>query len=56
MLWVRRDIEVEQIPVPSADLTAARIRLPDRLVLMVSVSVEGGSDEAVEDARRRLTD
>ncbi|EAQ84812.1 hypothetical protein CHGG_08826 [Chaetomium globosum CBS 148.51] len=37
MLWVRSDIEVEQIPVPSADLTAARIRLPDRAVLLVSV-------------------
>ncbi|EAQ91643.1 hypothetical protein CHGG_03578 [Chaetomium globosum CBS 148.51] len=54
MLWVRSDIEVEQIPVPSADLTAARIRLPDRAVLMVSVYVEGGSDEALEDAMREI--
>lgn len=54
MLWVRSDIEVEQIPVPSADLTAARIRLPDRVVLMVSVYVEGGSDEALEDAMREI--
>ena len=50
MLWVRSDLEVEQIPVPSADLTAAKIRLPDRIVLMVSVYVEGGSDEALEGA------
>ncbi|EAQ84612.1 predicted protein [Chaetomium globosum CBS 148.51] len=41
MLWVRSDIEVEQIPVPSADLTAARIRLPDRAVLTVSVFRNG---------------
>ncbi|EAQ85628.1 hypothetical protein CHGG_06881 [Chaetomium globosum CBS 148.51] len=54
MLWVRSDIEVEQIPVPSADLTAARIRLPDRAVLLVSVYVEGGSDEALEDAMREI--
>jgi hypothetical protein len=50
MLWVRSNLEVEQIPVPSADLTAAKIRLPDRMVLMVSVYVEGGSDEALEGA------
>lgn len=50
MLWVRSDLEVEQIPVPSAELTAAKIRLPDRMVLMVSVYVEGGSDEALEGA------
>ncbi|EAQ84299.1 hypothetical protein CHGG_10703 [Chaetomium globosum CBS 148.51] len=43
MLWVRSDIEVEQIPVPSADLTAARIRLPDRAVLMVSVRFRNGT-------------
>ena len=30
------------------DLTVAKIRLPDRMVLMVSVYVEGGSDEALE--------
>jgi exonuclease III len=54
MLWVRSDIEVEQIPEPSADLTAARIRLLDRVVLMVSVYVEGGSDEALEDAMKEI--
>jgi hypothetical protein len=41
-------MEVEKIPVPSADLTAAQIRLPDRAVLVVSVYIEGGSDEALE--------
>jgi ribonuclease HI len=54
MLWTRSDMEVEQIPVPSADLTAAQIRLPDRVVLMVSVYVEGGSDEALEVIVREL--
>src|SRR4051812_27509066 len=37
MLWVRHDIEFEQVPMPSADLTAAVLRLPDRDVLIVSV-------------------
>ncbi|EAQ84331.1 predicted protein [Chaetomium globosum CBS 148.51] len=54
MLWVRSDVEAEQIPVPSADLTAAQIRLPDRVVLVVSVYVEGGSDETLEVAMREL--
>jgi len=54
MLWIRRDIEIEQILVPSADLTAAQIRLPDRVVLVVSVYVEGGSDEALEVVVREL--
>lgn len=54
MLWVRSDLEVKQIPVPSADLTAAQIRLLDRAVLVVSVYIEGGSDEALEAATREL--
>ena len=48
MLWVRHDVEVEQIPVPSADLTAAVLRLPERGVLVVSVYVEGKSTEALK--------
>ena len=40
MLWIRRDIEAEQIPIPSADLTGAVLRLPDRDVLVISVYVE----------------
>jgi hypothetical protein len=47
-------MEVEQIPVPSADLTAAQIRLLGRAVLVVSVYIEGGSDEALEAAMREL--
>ena len=41
MLWVRKDIEVEQIPTASADLTAAVLRLQSRAALVVSVYVEG---------------
>src|ERR1700759_3063652 len=36
MLWIRKDIEVEQVPVQSSDITAAVLRLPDRSVLAVS--------------------
>ncbi|OWT42387.1 reverse transcriptase [Pochonia chlamydosporia 170] len=53
MLWVRRDIEVDQIPVPSADLTAAVLRLEGREILVVSVLIQqfrngkGGRTDAV---------
>ena len=47
---MQSDLEVEQIPIPSADLTTAKIQLPNRMVLMVSVYVEGGSDEALDGA------
>lgn len=48
MLWVRRDIECEQVSVPSADLTVALLRLPDRSVLVASVYVEGGNAAALD--------
>ncbi|KAL2146425.1 hypothetical protein VTI28DRAFT_4178 [Corynascus sepedonium] len=51
---VRSDIEAEQILVPSADITVALIRLPDQVVLVVSIYIEGGSDEALETATREL--
>jgi hypothetical protein len=47
MLWVRSDIEAEQIPVVSPDLTAAILQLPDRAVLVVSVYVEWNNEEAL---------
>ncbi|XP_044718862.1 endonuclease-reverse transcriptase domain-containing protein [Hirsutella rhossiliensis] len=37
MLWIRSDLEAEQVPVPSADLTAAVLRLEGREVMVVSV-------------------
>ena len=49
MLWVNRDIEAEQVPIDSPDLTAAVIRLPERLVLVTSVYVPGGDAQALRD-------
>ena len=40
--------------VPSADLTAAVLRLPDRSVLVVSVYVEGNDKEALLEALRQI--
>ncbi|KJZ69203.1 hypothetical protein HIM_11403 [Hirsutella minnesotensis 3608] len=56
MLWVRRDVEVVQMPIPSADLTAAVLRLPGRSVLVVSVYVEGKSPEALRSTTGLLHD
>jgi hypothetical protein len=64
MLWVRKDMECEQVSVPSADLTVVLLRLPDRSVLLASVYVEGANaaalsetvmllDTAISTARRR---
>jgi hypothetical protein len=39
MLWINKDIEAEQVPVDSPDMTAAIIQLPERMVLVVSVYV-----------------
>jgi hypothetical protein len=47
MLWIRKDIEAEQIPVKSPDLTAAVLRLPDRSILVASVYVEGQNEETL---------
>ena len=56
MLWIRSDIEAEQIPVASPDLTAAILKLPDRAVLVVSVYVEGNNEEALISITRLLHD
>ncbi|KAJ5283497.1 hypothetical protein N7505_001477 [Penicillium chrysogenum] len=54
MLWVNRDVEAEQVRIESPDLTAAVIRLPERLVFIASVYVEGGEASALSDACDRL--
>lgn len=54
MLWVRSDIDAEQVPIPSADLTAAVLRLPERSILMVSVYVKGKNTEALTSTVRVL--
>ena len=43
MLWVRCDIEAEQIPIRLADLTAAKLYLLDRTIIIVLVYVEGNN-------------
>lgn len=50
MLWIRKDMECEQLAVPSADITAALLRLPDRSVLVASIYVEGQNADALCEA------
>jgi hypothetical protein len=47
MLWINRDVEAEQLSIESPDLTAAVICLPERLIFMVLVYVEGGDAAAL---------
>ena len=54
MMWIRRDIEAEQVPVQSADLTAVVLRLPDRSILVVSVYAEGNNKEELLDMTLKL--
>ncbi|KAJ6114125.1 hypothetical protein N7512_007570 [Penicillium capsulatum] len=54
MLWVNKGMEAEQVPIESPDLTAAIIRLPERLIFMASVYVEGGNASALDDACNHL--
>ncbi|CEL11721.1 Putative Reverse transcriptase [Aspergillus calidoustus] len=49
MLWVRKDVEAEQVPIESPDLTAAVIRLPKQWIFMASVYVKGGDAQALRD-------
>ena len=48
MLWVRKDMEAEQVSVPSSDVTAVLLRLPDRAVLVASVYVPCNAAQALE--------
>jgi hypothetical protein len=54
MLWIRRDLEAEQVPIPSPDLTGAIVRFPERDVLVISVYVEGRNEQALEAAMGQL--
>ena len=54
MLWIRKDIEAEQILVQSPDLTAAVLRVSGWLILTVSVYVEGQDEEALLDSTNKL--
>jgi hypothetical protein len=50
MMWVREDLEVEQVPIESSDLTAAVLHTQDSTILVVSAYVEGGSGEVLNEA------
>ncbi|KAF6527839.1 hypothetical protein HZS61_008141 [Fusarium oxysporum f. sp. conglutinans] len=54
MLWVNKEVEAEQVPIDSPDVTAAVVRLPDRLVFTASVYVPGGDGQALQDICAKL--
>lgn len=47
MLRVAKDLDTEQVPVESSDMTAALLRTSDRVLLVVSVHVEGRDGQAL---------
>ena len=54
MMWVRSDIEVTQVAIDSADLTAAILKLPGRRILVVSVYIPGQDPEALLQEIQRM--
>ena len=60
MLWIRNDLEADQVTIESPDMTGALIRFPDRQVLVFSVYVEGRNDQALtatcDNLRRVIND
>ncbi|KAI7765540.1 hypothetical protein LZL87_007291 [Fusarium oxysporum] len=52
--WVKMEVEAEQVPIDSPDVTAAVVRLPDRLVFTASVYVPGGDAQALQDIYAKL--
>jgi len=57
---VNKDVEAEQVPIGSPDMTAAILRLADRRVLVVSVYVLKQDPQALrsvyDDLRKIITD
>lgn len=51
---MNKEVEAEQVSVESLDVTAAVIRLLERLVFMASVYVPGGDAQALQDTCRKL--
>ena len=51
---VRSDIEVEQIPIASTDLTAAVLTPPDRSMLAISVYIAPADEEALRRSAHQL--
>ena len=54
ILWIRKDIEHEQMPILSSDLTAVILHLAERYVLVVSVYIEPGGTEELEKSLKLL--
>jgi hypothetical protein len=47
MLWIRKDLDSEQIPIQSPDITAVLLHLTDRSIFVVSTYAEPANPEAL---------
>ncbi|KAM3560260.1 hypothetical protein ARSEF4850_003740 [Beauveria asiatica] len=52
ILWIAKDLDAEQVAVETSDVTAALVRIAERVLLVVSVYVEEGQDQLSTHARR----
>jgi len=48
MLWIRADLEATQIAMESTDITAAALRVTDRLIIIGSIYVPPASPKALQ--------
>ncbi len=54
MLWINKEVEAEQIRIECPDMTAAVVRLPNRLILVVSVYVPREDPQALRETGHSL--
>ena len=54
MMWIRSDIEFEQIQIASTDVTAAVLTLPDREISLILVYIAPANEEALRSSTRKL--
>jgi hypothetical protein len=54
MMRIGKDLEMEQIPVESADETAALLHLPGRVILVASIYVPGIEAGALRESIRLI--
>ena len=55
-MWLRSDLETEQIPIACSDITAAYVWLPNQIVLVFSVYIECADQEALLSAIQHISE
>ena len=56
MMWLRSDLESEQVPIASSDLTAAFIWLSSQVVLIFSIYIQYADQGALRSAIQHISE